>query len=213
VHTMWFLDIDGPINGASRCGWHAPPRRFTMIASGPITLTIRYSPELIERIRQADRRAEVVWCSTWCGFPADLKVLSDRLGLHLYSSLPAERPAHLTWGDLKTAAVRKAVLSGARVVWTDDDEVDAARNLFPELREAERDGRALLIQPDSNRGLRPEDMDRIDAFITAGHTCPACPQECPSCTHDMADCECYDHQNYYDEKILPGTLAPPSTRG
>jgi hypothetical protein len=163
--TAWLLDIDGVINGGSRCGWHSPPRRTDIVCTGPVTFRIRWEPQLINRIKAArSAGVDVRWATTWCGFPDDLGRLSSRLGIELPYGIPSTRPPHLTWGDLKATAAREVVLVGDRLIWTDDTEVDAARDLFPELRDAERAGQALLIAPDAARALRPEHLDLIDRF-------------------------------------------------
>lgn len=159
VQPVWLLDIDGVIN-ANKPGWSAAPRK--VFCGG---FTIRWAPALIVRIRQLHRagRVEVRWSSTWCGYPTQLGELSTQLGVDFLPSF-GDRPPTKTWGDLKVEAAIDVLASGRRLVWTDDDEVDAARHLFPQLAEAEADGRALLIAPQSNRGLQPEHLDQIEAF-------------------------------------------------
>ncbi len=160
---LWLLDIDGVIN-ANKPGWSAPPRRIRCAG-----FVIRWAPALIDRIRSLHRDGvvEVRWSSTWCGFPPQLDELSARLGLRLESAF-GDRPAHLCWGDMKANAALDAVREGRRLIWTDDDEVGAARELFTLLADAARDGRALLIAPRSNRGLQPADLDAIEAFAAKG---------------------------------------------
>lgn len=162
MKPVWLLDIDGPVN-ANRPGWGAAPRKATCAG-----LTIRWAPALIVRIHEL-RRAGLVdirWCSTWCGYPGQLAELERVVGLRLESAI-GDRSLSRTWADLKVEAVENALAAGHRVVWTDDDEVAAARALRPEIATAEADGRALLIQPKSNRGLQPADLDEIEAFCAA----------------------------------------------
>lgn len=40
--------------------------------------------------------------------------------------------------------------------------------VLPEVAEAERAGRVLLVRPRSSRGLRPEHLVEIEAFARAG---------------------------------------------
>lgn len=156
---IWLLDIDGVIN-ANKPGWSAPPRR-TRCAG----FVIRWAPALIARITQLRNTGavDIRWSSTWCGYPDQLDELSRHLGLNLDPAF-GDRPAALCWGEMKANAALDVLRDGRRLVWTDDDEVDAARNLVPLLATAETEGRALLIEPRSNRGLQPVDLDRIAAF-------------------------------------------------
>lgn len=166
---VWLLDIDGVIN-ANRPGWSTAPRKVSCAG-----LTIRWAPTLIVRIRQLHRagHVDIRWSSTWCGYPAQLDELSTRFGVEFPLAF-GDRPPSKTWADLKVEAAIDVLSCGQRLVWTDDDEVDAARHLFPQLAEAEADGRALLIAPRSSRGLQPGDLDAIEAFATApGQAQPA----------------------------------------
>lgn len=158
--TDWLLDIDGVIN-ANKPGWSAPPRRISCAG-----FTIRWAPALIARIRGIQRSGHVsiLWSSTWCGYPTQLDELAGRLGLDLEPAF-GDLPGHLTWADLKVRAALGVLDAGRRLVWTDDDEVGAARELFPQLAQAEAEGRALLIAPRSNRGLQREHMNAIEAFV------------------------------------------------
>lgn len=161
---VWLLDIDGVIN-ASKPGWSAAPRKVSCAG-----FTIRWAPALIVRIRELSRAGlvEIRWSSTWCGYPDQLGDLSTRLGLEFPSAF-TDRPPTKTWADLKVEAAIDVLGAGRRLVWTDDDEVGAARHLFPQLSEAEAQGRALLIAPRSNRGLQRNHLDLIEAFALSGH--------------------------------------------
>lgn len=157
---IWLLDIDGVLN-ANKPGWGAAPRK-TNVAG----LTIRWAPQLITRIYNLNHAGtvDIRWSTTWCGYPDQLGTLARLLHLDLESAF-GDRPMNKTWGDLKLEAALHVLEQGRRLIWTDDDEVDAARNLYPQLAAAERDGQALLIAPRSNRGLQPEDLDAIEAFL------------------------------------------------
>jgi len=158
---VWLLDVDGVIN-AWRPAW-PEFRREKCTANG---LTIRWAPELVDRIRalHAAGQVEVRWCTTWCGYPEQLDALGDLLGLKLVAAF-GDRPLSKTWGEMKRDAALMVLGDGRRLVWTDDDEVDAARRLSPVLAEAEADGRALLVKPDSRGGLRAEDVEVIETWL------------------------------------------------
>ncbi|GAB7036225.1 MULTISPECIES: hypothetical protein [Catenuloplanes] len=54
--------------------------------------------------------------------------------------------------------------TGRRLIWTDDEALPppgAARDALT------ADGRAMLVAPDSRRGLQPADLDAIEAFAGA----------------------------------------------
>jgi hypothetical protein len=159
TQTVWLLDIDGVLN-ANKPGWGGPPRR-TNVAG----FVIRWAPPLIDRIRALHRGStvEVRWSSTWCGEPADLAVLARLLRLDLEPAF-GDRDESKTWAAMKAEAAVAVLAEGHRLVWTDDDEVGIAQDFYPEFAEAERDGRALLIAPRSNRGLQPDHMEAIEAF-------------------------------------------------
>ena len=124
-------------------------------------LPIHWGHAVADRLRRlpVDGR----WCTTWCGLADQLGALGRLLGLD-YTEAFSSRLPHQCWGDLKVGAALSALAEGRQVVWVDDEEVSAARRLFPKIAEAERDGRVLLIQPESRHGLTPAHLDEIEAF-------------------------------------------------
>ncbi|WP_203761402.1 hypothetical protein [Paractinoplanes deccanensis] len=152
--------MDGVINGhPRRCGWDSPPKR---IKPG---FPVYFAPELADHIRAVHTSglAEVRWCTTWCGYPFELAQLSAMLDLPFKPAF-GDRPAHLTWADMKLAAAVEVLKSGRRLIWADDEEADVAPQFSATVADAEQEGRALLIAPESERGLRPEDLDRTEKF-------------------------------------------------
>lgn len=157
MKTTWCLDVDGPIN-ASKAGWgRMGTRRHVM------GFRLTWEPKLISAIRDIHTRglAEVVWSTTWCP-DADL--------LENLWHLPKLRRAWETYpegnyvGDLKLAAARAALEDGGRLIWTDDMETptpDILSDIYAEMTDT---GRALLIRPHYNYGLRPTDIDMIRNF-------------------------------------------------
>jgi hypothetical protein len=168
---VWLLDIDGVVNG-TRTGWHAAPRSVTLFGDGT-DFRIRYAPQLAGRIGALARAGlvEVRWCSTWCIVPDQLRRLEHLLGLPEFApALPADMGFDVS--DRKRDAARAVIAAGRRLIWTDDEEVPAGRNLAEDLLHDEltAGGRALLIRPESRRGLRPEHLNEIEAFARAGAT-------------------------------------------
>ncbi len=159
---VWMLDVDGVVNAFGEPGWAEPSRRIIISGSA-----VRWAPQLIARMRalQAAKLVEIRWSTTWCGDVWDLGLLAMTLELNCTPAF-SYRPPHKTWGDLKAEAALDVLAAGRRLIWTDDCEVGGARWLFPQFEEAEQDGRALLIEPRPDRGLQPEDLDKIEAFAT-----------------------------------------------
>lgn len=157
--TTWLLDIDGVIN-ANKPGWSAAPRRVRCAG-----LIVRWAPALIERIRDLRQSGsvEVKWASTWCGYPDQLEELGHRIGLPLDLAF-TDRSESKTWAEMKAEAAVAVLAAGQRLIWTDDDEAGIALDFYPAIADADREGRALLIAPRSNRGLQRDHMDRIEAF-------------------------------------------------
>lgn len=156
---VWLLDVDGVLN-APRPAW---AEMETAKCAG---LTIRWSPPLMDRIRtlHASGVVEVRWASTWCGFPEQLAALGAVLSLEFASAF-GRRPMSKTWAELKVEAAVDVLIEGRRLVWADDCEVAAGRDLYAEIRAAESEGRALLVQPEPHLGLTAEHLDAIEAFL------------------------------------------------
>jgi hypothetical protein len=155
------LDIDGVLNGhPRRCGWDGPPRRLK------VGMPVYYEPQVVKRLRaiNASGMVKVRWCTTWCGIPYALADLSRELDLPFEPAF-GSRPMSKTWGDMKVEAALAVLEDGRRLIWVDDEEAPAARRLFPASAEAEREGRALLVEPVSELGLRPEHFTMIDRFV------------------------------------------------
>lgn len=155
---VWLLDVDGVIN-ANRPGWGAAPRRGYAYADG-VQWRIRWAPALIGRIRgiHIAGLAEVTWCTTWCSWAEQLERL---FGLPPLPRAAVSAGVHAP-GE-KLAAACEVLTGGRRLIWTDDTE--AHEGSLP----AGVPDRALLIAPDDRRGLQPEHLDQIDAFLTATH--------------------------------------------
>lgn len=155
------LDVDGVINGhPRRCGWDGPPHRLK------VGMPVYYEAQVIDRLRELHNTGAVAirWCTTWCGIPRALDQLSTQLDLPFTPAF-GDRPMSKTWGDMKVEAVLAVLSEGRRAIWADDEEATAGRRLFPTIAKAEADGRLLLVEPDSNLGLRPEHFDAIEAFV------------------------------------------------
>ncbi|MEU3452298.1 hypothetical protein ABZ671_01620 [Micromonospora sp. NPDC006766] len=154
---VWLLDVDGVIN-ASRPGWSAAPWKGYAYENAT-EYKIRWAPQLIARIYELHRSGlvEVRWCTTWCAYAWQLERLFRLPPLGRAFNEDVRGPAA---SAVKLAAARQVLADGRRLIWTDDDEVPTGGPLHDELTA----GRALLIRPNSSRGLRPEHLDAIEAF-------------------------------------------------
>jgi hypothetical protein len=158
---IWLLDVDGVIN-ASKPGWGGPPRKREVFSkSSGRSFTIRWAPDLITRIRRIhrERLAEIRWCTTWC---ADASSLEAALSLPAFSRAFTEPINGRAAAMAKLASASQVLAEKRRLVWTDDSETPESGELYDRLT---FDGQALLIAPHPSRGLQPEDLDAIEAFL------------------------------------------------
>ncbi|GAA2886771.1 hypothetical protein GCM10010517_50560 [Streptosporangium fragile] len=158
---MWLLDVDGVINVA-RPGWGTAPRSGDAY-SGGTAYRMRWAPALLERIRALHRAGgvEIRWCSTWC---PDADQVERLFALPRLDRAWSEHLTGSAAAAAKLAAARRVLAQGRRLVWTDDDETPSCGPVYEELT---RTGKALLIAPSPRRGLQPEHLDAIEAFISA----------------------------------------------
>ena len=154
--TICLLDFDGVIN-SNKPGWSAAPYTSNVYADGN-HYRIRWEPKLVARIRQVQKAGVLIfWASSWCGHTDRLEEL-----IKLPPLFSAGRRGMS--GIEKRWAAMDVLESGNRLIWTDDEFVPTSGYVHDTML---KDGKALLIRPKANRGLRPEHMDLIDAFIGA----------------------------------------------
>lgn len=156
---VWLLDVDGVIN-AARPGWGAAPRTGTAYSAG-CPYRLRWAPALIARIRALHHAGgvDIYWCSTWCGDADQVERLFGLPRLDRAWPDPIDGAAAAV---AKLAAARAVLDQGRRLIWTDDEAIPTSGPVHEELTRA---GRALLIAPAPNRGLQPEHLDAIEAFL------------------------------------------------
>jgi hypothetical protein len=164
MKPVWLLDFDGVLNvPTGKPRWHAAPRKVVVAPGNGGQYTLRWAPALADRVSAVHRTglAEVRWCSTWVGYTG---LLERVLGLahfeDAYLRPEAWQPLN-PHPRLKLDSALAEIDAGRPVIWTDDDAI-------PPYMLAEADAwlafGVLLIAPQPNRGLTPEDMDRIEAF-------------------------------------------------
>ncbi|MER6831967.1 hypothetical protein ABT352_38675 [Streptosporangium sp. NPDC000563] len=161
---MWLLDVDGVIN-VSRPGWGAAPRSGNAYSAGE-AYRMRWAPALLERIRTLHYAGivEIRWCSTWC---PDADQVERLFALPRLDRAWSDHLTDTAAAAAKLAAARQVLAQGRRLIWTDDVEVPTSGPVHDELTKT---GRALLIAPSQRRGLQPEHMDAIEAFISTPST-------------------------------------------
>jgi hypothetical protein len=150
------LDVDGVLN-ASRAGWSAPPRSG-WATSNDVWYRMRWEPRLMVRLRLLldAGSLEIRWATSWVGDTDRLEVLFDLP--HLPSAWDPATPVPNIDAAKRGAATTLAA-AGRRVIWVDDEAF-----VGWDGRAGLEDAGHLLIAPRSGRGLRPEDMDRIEEF-------------------------------------------------
>ena len=167
--TTWLLDVDGVIN-ASRAGWSRAPVPVTVRAHDGHDYKLKVEPEVLRAIRRLiDAGVVVTWCSTWC---QSARALETELGL---PEMPVAFDEDYTGQDVlwaKRAAAVDALRAG-RLVWTDDQITDTdvnnletwvATNATTSVTHGIVWRLPLIIAPKASRGLRPEDIERIERF-------------------------------------------------
>ncbi len=157
---VWLLDVDGVLN-ATRPGWSAAPRNGTAYGAGH-PYRLRWAPALITHIRALHNAESVTlrWCSTWC---ADADQVERLFVLPRLERAWTEPISHSAAPVAKLAAAHAVLDQGHRLIWTDDDANPTSGPVYDELVAT---GRALLIAPLASRGLQPEHLDTIKAFIS-----------------------------------------------
>lgn len=155
MNTYWHLDVDGVLN-ASKAGWSSAPRSGTAYYGGT-AYRMRWAPALMKRIKAIhdSGRVTIVWSTTWVGQTPQLERL---FGLPHFDTADSVSMS----SDSKFKAAKAVLTAGHRLIWTDDMETPAFGDIYNDWMST---GRALLIRPRSSKGLRPEDIDRIEEFI------------------------------------------------
>jgi hypothetical protein len=166
---VWLLDVDGVLN-ATRPGWGGPPVTRSITAQGT-SWRMRFSPQVIAGIRAiaTTSRAEIRWATTWVGHIDDLSRVFALPTFPAAFDITSEEPTQAVVAPLKLAAALAVVRSGRPLIWTDDDAIPVDG---PDRAALDGAG-ALLIAPKPGRGLRPDDLDRINAYLDNGSVEPS----------------------------------------
>lgn len=159
---VWLLDVDGVLN-ARKPGWGAKPQWGYAVAKGE-EWKITFAPALIRRIRalNATGLVEIRWCTTWCLAIGEIQRIMSLPPFRrvAFTETPGLQEAH----EEKADAALRVLEEGRRLIWTDDEAIPATGAVREELDAAG----SLLIVPSPGRGLQPEHLDAITAFIGQG---------------------------------------------
>jgi hypothetical protein len=164
MRPVWLLDVDGVLN-ATKPGWGAAPLTRTVHADA-MAFQMRFAPALLRRLRGIHNSGmvEVRWATTWVDH---INQITDLMGL---PDWPCAFTLAGTGRDAvaaKYAAALEVVMTEQRrLIWTDDEAIPAD-GAHAHRRLTSAGPSVLLIRPAPNRGLRPEHLDRIEAFLSS----------------------------------------------
>ncbi|GIG90098.1 hypothetical protein [Plantactinospora endophytica] len=159
---VWLLDVDGVVN-ARRPGWGRTPCRADVWSEEDrCEYPLSWADALVDRMRALHDSGvvELRWCTTWCP-EADVLERLWRLPVLDRALVCEPVPKGPEGWPVKRAAAHAVLAAGRTLVWTDDEAIPEGDRV---LDRAVARGIALLIAPDPARGLRPADIDEIEAF-------------------------------------------------
>jgi hypothetical protein len=162
---VWLLDVDGVVN-ARRPAWDQPFAQGHAFVDG-VTYRLQWAPALTRYIKSVHKRrlAEVRWATTWVDHVHQVERLLRLPAFHTAFRGLGTSPA-VAAPDRKLAAALHVVEVERRpLIWTDDDAIPIAGEALERLQDAGMP--LLLVAPDPFEGLRPEDLERIDAFLAS----------------------------------------------
>ncbi len=168
---LWLLDIDGVVNALGvtvpdvwrRRDWVRRIIVTEIPERGTMTLPILAARPVLDFIRSVHQRGtvEIRWHSTWR--TAAVTAFAPALGLPMTIPISVapewSDPPSVGWWKLPTA--QRAIATGRRLVWTDDD----LRVFRAETADLAVRADALLIGPAGQTGLTPRHLERIAAFL------------------------------------------------
>lgn len=179
---MWLLDVDGVLN-ATKTGRDAsvwPAWRTGRARAAGITWPITWAPPVMQAIRRvhAAGRTDIWWLTTWLdeanGSLARLLGLPPLPVVPRPARSPADRVPHgflgvqagVPGGWWKLDAARQLLdpYPDRPLVWTDDELAwQGGARAWAQQRRAP----TLLVAPDTDTGLAPDDVAAIEAFCAA----------------------------------------------
>ena len=157
---VWLLDVDGVLNVPSP-RWGAPARHGRLVTQYGLAFDLFWADEVVAFVRHIHEEglAEVRWATTWVGWTHLLEQL-----WHL-PSLPVAFPVDVPSANKAKLPSALGVVERERrpLVWTDDERIPPSGPHRDRLTGAGQP--TLLVSPDPVRGLRPCDVERIEALL------------------------------------------------
>jgi hypothetical protein len=150
------MDVDGVLNPVC----DAPPEHWGDWRPGPEGTGGLWSASMADAVRDLAARAELRWLTTWWD-------KTDRLAFLGLGPAPVANTREeyldraggpLSWWKLNVA--RRVLTEGRPVVWVDDDLAHDPRAVA--WVRSVGTGRLLPVCPDTQVGLTPYDVGRID---------------------------------------------------
>lgn len=158
-----YLDVDGvvsPFAVQGRTGWGS---EWALADAG--VLEVAFAPELVAKLNVLSRRpgARFVWLTTWERLAPEFLCPAIKLDGRDWPVLSsAGRELSPDWWKLDAIRGDVARHPADRLVWLDDQLDNEPRAL------AWADawgGRMLHISPDPRKGLTPDHLDAVEAFL------------------------------------------------
>lgn len=167
-----YLDVDGVLNFFGARAGSAINHPWGDTMSGEAGLKgyiINWAPALLEALTELD--VEIVWLTTWRdhavehlaplfgGWGSDFRVLHPRRE----DEWMYQRVASLNW---KAKAIVEDVNNDpAHFIWIDDELWAMKRTMMDHDLEHSTEVQNLIVIPEPNFGITPDDVDRMKAFI------------------------------------------------
>jgi hypothetical protein len=136
-------------------------QRHRLLRWGRLSHALGTSPDRPHPRLHHGGSVEIRWCSTWC---SDAEQVERLFTLPRLERAWTSRLTSTAAAMAKLAAAREVLARGRTLIWTEDAEVPTTGPVHEELTAT---GRALLIAPSPTRGLQPDHMEAIKAFIAA----------------------------------------------
>lgn len=170
MKPILLLDVDGVINACTPFPDHSAWRElgtreaiwWRQKVNGYWIMAARPVLDFLTELHLKDR-VEIRWHTTW---QHNAQMIADAFELPTFpvAEAPEHDPTRWSYGPewWKLGAARRVLKEEQRpLIWLDDDQV-TDRFRVDELR---RHGKCLFIAPNSQTGLCPRHLRRIDGFI------------------------------------------------
>jgi hypothetical protein len=194
ARPVWFLDVDGVINGERHRPreWNGIGRWehanvFTPLKEDHGPWKINYSNEVVKFIHKMSKIVDIIWLTSWNddadgdlapalflprGLPNGFEMARVDSGLLDFGMWWRAKTLAiytlLDKGDMNLPEEERVPFRNRKVIWTDDEiEPDSVDGLMKHA-----DVQPLCIAPLDRDGLLPENLDAIRAYVTGDASLP-----------------------------------------